>query len=221
MEAVAVIPAFNESQVIGSVVREAASQVDLVLVVDDGSSDDTAAEAKAAGASVLVHSLQRGPGRATATGLEAALRLGARFVVTLDGDGQHRPHEIPGLLAPLKAGEADMVLGCRILERQQMPWIRRLGNRVANLWTWLLFGVMVSDSQSGFRAFTREAVEKLPLDARGYEFCSETLGAASRLGLRIQEAPISAVYTEYSQSKGQSNSTAVKTLVKIGRESLR
>lgn len=221
MEAVAVIPAYNEAQVIGGVVREAAPQVDLVIVVDDGSSDDTAAQAEAAGASVLVHALQRGPGRATATGLEAALRLGAKFVVTLDGDGQHRPHEIPNLLAPLKEGEADMVLGCRTLERSQMPLSRRWGNRLANLWTWLLFGVRVTDSQSGFRGFTREAVEKLPLDARGYEFCSETLGAASRLGLRIVEAPISAVYTDYSKAKGQSNTTAVKTLVKIGRESLR
>ena len=102
-----------------------------------------------------------------------------------------------------------------------MPVVRRLGNRFANLWTWALLGVSVSDTQSGYRGYTREAATQLPLDARGYEFCSNSLGEAHRLGLRIAEVPITVVYTEYSKSKGQSFAMSVRTLGRIAKEGLR
>lgn len=221
MKTVAVIPAFNEATVLSNVVLQTKEQVDLVLVVDDCSSDDTVAVARAAGAQVLSHPLQRGAGRATATGIQAALRAGAELIVTLDADGQHLPEEIPSVLSPLREGRADLVVGCRTLQRQDMPWLRRAGNRFANVWTWLILGVAVSDSQSGFRAYTRRAAEELPLQARGYEFCSQTLGEAARLNLRIEEVPITVIYSEYSQAKGQSFMTAVKTLGRIAKEGLR
>lgn len=221
MKTAAVIPAFNEATVIGQVVEGCLGLVDEVIVVDDCSSDDTAGVARAAGAKVARHPLQRGAGRATATGMRAALLLGADLVVTLDADGQHLPSEIPIVLEPLLAGRADMVVGCRRLKREEMPLIRRAGNRFANLWTWALLGASVSDSQSGFRGYTREAVSKLPLDARGYEFCSQTLGAAVRLRLRIEEVAITVIYTEYSKSKGQSVLTSVRTLGRIAKEGLR
>ena len=221
MKTVAVIPAYNESEVVAEVVTLTLAQVDTVLVVDDCSHDGTALRAREAGAQIVRHRLQRGAGRATATGLMAAMQLGAELVVTLDADGQHLPEEIPTVLEPVRAGEADIVVGCRSIKRSDMPALRRAGNRFANYWTWLLTGVAVSDSQSGFRAYTREAVEKLPLEARGYEFCSHTLEEAAHLGLRIKEVPITVVYTEYSQSKGQGFWTSVHTLSKIAKEGLR
>jgi glycosyltransferase involved in cell wall biosynthesis len=221
MRTVAVIPAYNEGPAIAAVVREALLQVERVVVVDDASSDDTAQVAREAGADVLRHALQRGAGRATATGIQAALRIGADLIVTLDADGQHLPAEIPRLIAPLQEGKADMTLGCRVLERERMPRLRQAGNHLANLWTWLLFGIKVSDSQSGYRGLTRETALRLPLEARGYEFCSETLGAAARLKLRLVEVPVTVVYTDYSLGKGQTVLTSVKTLARIGRAGLR
>lgn len=221
IKSVAVIPAYNESTVIGDVVSLCREHVDVVLVVDDCSSDQTGVVAERAGAQMLRHPLQRGAGRATATGLMAALQLGAEYVVTLDADGQHLPSEIPQVLKPVKEGEADLVVGCRHLERQGMPLIRRAGNSFANLWTWLMLGASVSDTQSGFRAYTRSAVERLPLTARGYEFCSHTLGEAARLKLRVVEVPITVVYTEYSKSKGQSITASIKTLGRIAKEGMR
>lgn len=221
MKTAAVIPAYNESTVIAEVVRGCLEHVDVVLVVDDGSSDETVETARAAGAQVLRHTLQRGAGRATATGLQAAIHLGVDFVVTLDADGQHLPDEIDVVLEPLRQGRADIVVGCRSLNRQDMPLVRRLGNRFANLWTWLMIGVTISDSQSGYRGYTAAAARRLPLEARGYEFCSQSLGEAARLGLRVQEAPITVIYTEYSKQKGQSLLTSLKTLGRIAREGLR
>ncbi len=218
---VAVIPAFNEAKAIGPVVRGALEKADAVIVVDDASRDDTSAVARRAGAEVVRHPLQRGAGRATATGIQAALRAGADFIVTLDADGQHLTEELPLLVQPLADGEADMTIGCRLLDRASMPRLRRFGNDLANIWTWMLFGVKVSDSQSGYRGLTRAAAEKLPLEARGYEFCSETLGQAGRLGFRIVEVPVTVIYTEYSMSKGQSLLTSIKTLARIGKASLR
>lgn len=218
---IAVLPAFNESQTIGEVCKRTLQEADQVIVVDDHSKDHTYEAAKAAGAHVLRHAVQRGAGRATATGIVAALRLQADFIVTLDADGQHLPEEIPGLVEPLRAQRADLTLGCRTLNRQDMPILRQLGNHAANWWTWLLFGIHVSDSQSGYRGLTQATAQKLPLEARGYEFCSLTLGAAARLHLRIEEVPITTIYTDYSRSKGQSVLQSVKTLAKIGRASLR
>lgn len=221
MNVVAVIPAYNESTVIGQVVAGCLEQVDQVVVVDDASSDRTARAALEAGAQSVRHPIQRGAGRATATGLMAALRLEADVIVTLDADGQHLPKEIPLLLEPIRSGRADLVIGSRTLNRSEMPMVRRLGNKFADLWTWALLGASVTDSQSGFRAYTRETVAKLPLQARGYEFCSQTLGAAAKLGLRIEQVPITVVYTEYSQSKGQSFLTSLKTLGRIAKEGMR
>lgn len=221
MRTVAVIPAFNEATVIADVVRGSLEEVDHVVVVDDCSSDETAEVARKAGAHAISHALQRGAGRATTTGLEAALRLQADIIVTLDADGQHLPAEIGRVLEPLRLGRADMVVGCRPLESDHMPLVRRMGNRFANLWTWAILGVSVSDTQSGFRAYSAETVRKLPLEARGYEFCSHSLGEAARLGLKVEEVPITVVYTDYSRSKGQSLWTSVKTLGRIAREGLR
>ncbi len=215
--AIAIIPARNEASVISEVITQALLHVDQVVVVDDGSHDQTAMVARIAGAQVVRHTLSRGAGRATATGIRVALKLRGHYLVTLDGDGQHDPAEIPKLLAPLKEDRSDLVLGCRTLQRNSMPVSRRVGNSLANLWTRILFGVQVQDSQSGFRAWSAKAASQIAFEACGYEFCSATLGSAKLAGLRILEVPVTTRYTPYSMAKGQSLEQSVQTLVRIGK----
>lgn len=212
---VAVIPAYNEAGHIGTVVRAVRKVADEVVVVDDGSEDQTRAEARAAGAHVYRHLINRGLGGGLATGLRAALTTGADIIVTLDGDGQHVPAEVLEVAAPIRNGQADFVIGSRMLDPRGMPPARRLANRFANLCTWLLFGVHVSDTQSGFRAFSRRAAESLDLRTSRMEVSSEIVAEAARQGYRIAEVPITVIYTEYSLSKGQSFGVGLQTLVKL------
>jgi glycosyltransferase involved in cell wall biosynthesis len=212
---VAVIPAYNESGHIGEVVREVRALVGDVVVIDDGSSDGTAAEAKASGAHVYRHLVNRGLGGSIATGTRAALRRGADIIVTLDGDGQHVPAEIDVVAAPVRRGEADFVIGSRMLDPEGMPIMRRVANRFANLCTWALFGVRVTDSQSGFRAFSRRVAESIDIRTSRMEVSSEIVAEVALRGFRIAEVPITVIYTEYSLSKGQSLKVGLQTLTKL------
>ncbi|RME36369.1 MAG: glycosyltransferase family 2 protein [Thermoflexia bacterium] len=152
---VAVIPAYNEARFIGSVVLQARQYVDAVIVVDDGSTDATAEIAQVAGALVLRHEQNQGKGKALWTGLQAARRLNPQAVVLLDGDGEHLPPEIPLVLAPVLAGEADMVVGSRCLNgNSRVPRIRVWGHRFFNFLSNRTSGVHLTDSQNGFRAFS-------------------------------------------------------------------
>ncbi|MGH7544435.1 MAG: glycosyltransferase family 2 protein [Gemmatimonadota bacterium] len=212
---VAVIPAYNEAGHIGPVVRAVRKFADEVVVVDDGSVDGTSAEARAAGARVYRHLVNRGLGGGIATGLRAALEAGADIVVTLDGDGQHVPSEVLEVAKPIIKGEADLAIGSRMLDPHGMPFVRRVANRCANLATWALFGVHVSDTQSGFRALSRRAAEALDLRTSRMEVSSEIVAEAARHGFRIAEVPITVIYTEYSLSKGQSFGVGLETLAKL------
>ena len=212
---VAVIPAYNEAGHIGAVVHAVRQFVDEVVVVDDGSGDETGAEAHAAGAHVYRHLVNRGLGGGLATGLRAALTTGADIIVTLDGDGQHVPAEVLEVAAPIRNGQADFVIGSRMLDPRGMPPVRRVANRFANLCTWLLFGIHVSDTQSGFRAFSRRAAESLDLRTSRMEVSSEIVAEAARHGFKIAEVPITVIYTDYSLSKGQSLSVGLQTLAKL------
>ncbi|HKY60797.1 MAG TPA: glycosyltransferase family 2 protein [Gemmatimonadota bacterium] len=212
---VAVIPAYNEAGHIGAVVHAVRQFADDVVVVDDGSSDATGAEARAAGARVYRHLVNRGLGGGLATGLRAALRAGAEIIVTLDGDGQHVPSEVLDVAGPIRKGAADFVIGSRMLDPQGMPLSRRVANRLANLCTWILFGVHVSDTQSGFRAFSRRVAESIDLRTSRMEVSSEIVAEVARHGFRIVEVPITVIYTDYSLSKGQSLGVGLQTLVKL------
>lgn len=207
------IPAYREASQVGAVVEGCRPYP--VIVVDDGSPDATASVAAAAGARVYRHLVNRGAGAATATGLKAALQNGHSVVVTLDADGQHLPAEIPRLVEPILAGEADFVIGSRLLDPTGMPLLRRAGNRVANLITWGLYGVRVTDSQSGFRAFSARVLQAMPLEWGRYEFCSEMVAQIERAGFRRREVPVTAVYSEYSLSKGQGFGAGLGTLARL------
>lgn len=211
----AVIPAYNEEGHVGSVVRSTQPFVDRVLVVDDGSSDDTAREARDAGAIVVRHPVNRGLGATLGTGIHAARRIGAEVVVTLDADGQHLSEEIPRFVEAIQSGN-DAVLGSRMIEQEgNMPASRRLFQRLSNVLTYILFGLYVSDSQSGFRAFSAVGADALDIRTDRMEVSSEIVSEINRNRLTWTEVPITAVYTEYSLSKGQSFRVGIKTAMRL------
>jgi glycosyltransferase involved in cell wall biosynthesis len=216
-----VLPAYHEAETIAEVVRQVREHgFENVLVVDDGSTDATTEAAQEAGAFVIQHAVNRGAGAATQTGLDAALRLGADYIVTLDSDGQHSPAEIGSFLPPLESDDYDVVVGSRFLDWNRIPAQRRLFNFVGNLVTALLFGKWLSDTQSGFKAFTRAAAEKIQIHSNGYEFCSELVWEFRLNNLRVVEVPISVRYTRRSLRKGQSFFIGVKTFFRLVLHSL-
>ncbi|MBI3609121.1 MAG: glycosyltransferase family 2 protein [Nitrospirae bacterium] len=215
-----VIPAYNEAATIGEVIRQVRT-ADLpglekeVLVVDDGSSDPTASVARAQGAVVIRHLVNRGLGGALGTGIEAALRRDADVIITYDADGQHSPADIAKIIEPILTGRADVVIGSRMADPGGMPWTRRVANSLANLVTWVLFGIQTTDSQSGLRAFSRAGAQRIRIWADRYEVSSEICAEIHRRRLRLAEVPIRAVYTKYSLSKGQGFRVGLRTLFRL------
>lgn len=212
-----VIPAYNEGPVIQEVVRKAKScGYPNVLVVDDGSKDDTAQQAQDAGARVLSHPINRGAGAAAQTGLVFARRAGWQYVVQIDADGQHHPEDIQRLVDQQLASKADIVLGSRFLDPSPgIPPTRRLYNRISNLLTNTFCQHRYSDTQTGFRMLNQRAIRNLRLRIDGFGYCSEMIVQAEKRGLTIAEAPIQVTYTEYSLNKGQDLVMGVATAVDL------
>jgi glycosyltransferase involved in cell wall biosynthesis len=202
-----VIPARNEASIIAAVLANIPSEIRshqvIPIVIDDGSEDGTAKVAQEAGAIVVRHIANLGVGAATTTGFRAALEVDANIVVTMDADGQHDPREIPTLVQCLIEGPFDVVIGSRLLTHDGMPPSRFVANLLMNAVTFLVYGKIVSDSQSGFKVFTRKAVEEMELNCAGYEICSEIIGEIYRKDFRYKSIPVRAVYTPYSRAKGQ------------------
>jgi len=197
---IAAIPCYNEEQFIGNVVRRVSPYVDRVVVVDDGSTDRTTEVAEAAGAMIVRHDVNKGPGGAYKTCLKVAKDNGAEVLITLDGDEQHDPDELPGLLQPLLNNEADLVIGSRFLGHYEIPRYRKFGIDVITF----LFNVgskmKVVDAQSCYRGYNRKALEKLHITEDGFGFSVELLAQARESGLRITEVPISCIYHEAGHS---------------------
>lgn len=214
MRIVAVIPAYNEGTRIGSVVKAVSGYVDEVVVVDDGSRDETGAQAEQAGARVVRHVDNSGAGAATMTGIEAARRLGAEVIITLDADEQHDPQDIPALLAPIEKG-ADIVFANRFGQKNNIPFIRRVFNGLGNMVTLLATGRWVADSQCGYKAFGPRAVKQLNLRMSGFEFCTEIVRESVHHKWQIAQVPVKVVYSEYTLAKGQSFANGVRTAFKI------
>jgi len=218
----AAIPAYNEEIAIGSVVLRAKKNADIVLVIDDGSSDATAAVAAAAGALVLPHERNLGKGAAIRDAFNRAKELGADILVLLDADGQHNPDEIPDLIVPIQDGTADMVIGSRFLDKKSaIPKYRRAGQEVLTVLTNRVSHSCVTDSQSGFRAFSKRAIQSLSLQEVGIGIESAMLQAASDVGLQIAEVPVSCRYdVEHASKMGsvRHGFSVVNTLLKIIEE---
>lgn len=194
---VALVPAFNEARFIGSVVLAARRYVDLVVVIDDGSSDDTVAIASDAGAIVVRHSSNRGKAAAVNTGFTYLREYAPRVVVMLDGDGQHRASDIPVMIAPIIEERADIVIGSRFLSIvSAIPAYRQMGQHGLTAITNVASGVTVTDSQCGYRAFSSEAINTLHFRAAGFSIESEIQFMAREHGLRLAEAPVGVIYAE-------------------------
>ncbi len=213
-----VVPAFNESKVIYDVINEIKDAgYENIIVVDDGSCDDTFKEASRHGdVIVLKHFLNRGKGAAVKTGIEAAKILGADAIVTIDADGQHDPANISKMLDLIKDGH-DVVLGSRLKDPKGMPKYKIVHNHIGNLCVWALFGLWVTDSQSGFRAYSKKAIDSIETKTDRYEYDSEIIREIYRNNLKFVEVPIEVRYTEYSMGKinKMNLKNGIKTLIKM------
>jgi len=199
---VAGIPAYNEEQTIAEVVLKAGCHVGKVLVCDDGSKDRTRVVAKENGADVMEHEKNMGYGATMRTLFRQARELGADVMVVFDGDGQHDPDEIPELVKPVLEGRADIVIGSRFIKgaRMDIPLYRRIGIVAITLLTRIFSGYPVSDAQSGFRAYSRKALEELKLTEFGWGSSTEVFFRAHDVGLRIIEVPVDCDYEDYPKA---------------------
>ena len=192
---VAAIPCHNEERFIGSVVLRAKGYVDLVLVVDDGSSDSTQHVAQLAGATVIRHESNKGKGAAITSAFQYAREAGCSALVLLDGDGQHDPDDVPRLLRLVLNGEADMVVGSRFLQiKSNVPGYRVWGQQLLTFVTNLGSQAKLTDSQSGFRAFSPKAIKALSFSEEGLSVESEMQFLAKEANLRLAEIPITVSY---------------------------
>ncbi|MDN3517122.1 glycosyltransferase family 2 protein [Aquisalimonas lutea] len=198
MRVVAVIPAFNEAATVAGV-AERARRYCPVVVVDDGSTDDTVASLADVDVTVLRNEGNRGKAASLWNGFAHALASGFDAVVTLDADGQHAPEEIPRLVAAAEANPGSIVIAARTVKQDRVPPLRLFANRTANFWISWAAGYHVTDSQSGFRLYPAALLRRLalPVDrSRSFVFESEVLIAAARLGVRSVPVPVEAIYPD-------------------------
>ena len=192
----AVIPAYGEEKHIGDVVRRTRQQLDHVLVVDDGSNDQTAARAREAGAEVIVHPQNRGKGEAIKTGLRHWLDRQFTWAFILDADGQHRPEEIDRFVNVALASDAQMFIGNRMNDLSGMPLLRRIVNRCMSKRISRICGQEIPDTQCGFRMLHRQLIPDVLGGANRFDYETEMLIFASRKGYRIESIPITTVYSD-------------------------
>ena len=199
-----VVPAFNEAEVIAEVIADLRRHAGDIVVVDDASSDATVDVARQAGAVVLRHVINRGQGAAIQTGVDYALQNGAEAIVTFDSDGQHSADDLPALLAPIRDGAADFVLGSRFPQmRSAIPRTRRGLLRLAIVFTRITSGLDVTDAHNGLRAFSRRAASAIDIKLDRMAHASELMDQIRRSGLPYAEVPVSVRYTPYTRRKGQ------------------
>jgi len=208
-----VVPAYCESAVIGETVRRLRQSFPNVVVVDDGSPDDTAEKALAAGAVVVRHVVNMGAGAAIQTGIDFALRQNASHIATYDADGQHCVEDLARMVGRMAEGDVDVILGSRFLgAKEGMPLSRRIVLRLAILFMNLTSGARFTDAHNGLRLMTADAARKIRLSQNGMAHASELVYQIVRQRLRYIEMPSRVKYTPYSLSKGQSNLNAFRIL---------
>ena len=222
------MPAYNEGKVITEVLKKVLDEsskqqyydLDLALI-NDGSTDDTERQASTLPVILINHLVNMGSGAATRTGLEFAKRNNYDFAVTIDADGQHSTEDLIKVINKLIKEKYDLVIGSRLINPEGMPAIRVFGNKILNFATRVILDVSVTDSQSGLKAFSQEAIKKIEIRSNGFEFCSEIVWRAKQANLKIVEVPIKAVYTEYSLAKGQSNINALRIIKNLIMQKIR
>jgi len=217
---VVALPAYNEEKYIAGIVSRVAGYADAVLVLDDGSTDDTAQEAMRVGAQVKYHHRNKGYGATIQSILNYARKENLDVLVIMDADDQHSPEDIPAMVKAVQDGY-DLAIGCRA--GKDVPFYRRVGGTTLSVFTYLLSRVWVRDSQCGFRAYSRRAVDAIRPEENGMAVSSEIVALATWEGLRITEVPISVRYTDDSSTHNpikQGFYTLWRIMVMIGRRRL-
>lgn len=217
-----VIAAYNEEKSIGNVVGRLTKEgYENVVVVNDGSSDGTlrvleqCAE-KYSSLRVLSHLINRGQGAALKTGIDCAVEQGADIIVTFDADGQHDPKEISQLIAPIKKGEVEAVLGSRFLgKKSNIPLFKRAVLKGGILFTWLFSGKKLTDTHNGFRALSRKAAQQIQIRQDRMEHASEIIDEICKKNILFKEVPVTIIYSDYARQKGQSALNSVKIATKL------
>jgi glycosyltransferase involved in cell wall biosynthesis len=196
---IAGMPAYNEGRYIGTLVLNTRQYVDEVIIVDDGSTDDTSKIASLAGAEVVRHSQNRGYGAAILSIFDEARKRDPDILVILDADSQHNPQEIPNIIQPILNG-CDVVIGSREKQASRIPFYRRFGQKVISHSLNILSKNHLTDSECGFRAFSRKAIFALDLKENGMAISAETVAEANRRNLKIAEVPVSVTYSKGSST---------------------
>jgi len=212
-----VIPAKNEAKRVGNVIHKTLNAgFENIVIVNDGSDDDTQGIAERYGATVINHPVNLGPGAATQTGILYAVSAGADIIVTLDADEQHYPEDISKIVNTLQEKGVDVVIGSRFLKKDnKIPLSRIFYNKVANIITFILTGISVTDSQSGMKAFSGEFARKSKLYYNGFEFCVEIIRNIRLHKATFVEVPINVMYSKETMEKGQNFYIGVQMLARL------
>ncbi|MBR2557498.1 MAG: glycosyltransferase family 2 protein [Methanobrevibacter sp.] len=214
-----ILPAYNEETRIQPVIDKLAEKGYKMVIVNDGSSDNTLEVIKESKRKypdnifIYSHMINRGVGVAMQTGFEAVLKYNPKYIVNMDSDGQHSADDLEDVLEPLVTGKAQAVIGVRPLK--DMPFSRGFANSIMNLLTRIFYRVDVSDSQTGFRALTIDALNKITINARGYLISSEFIREINDNNIPFAEVPIETIYTPETQAKGTNLSVAIKILIQM------
>jgi polyprenyl-phospho-N-acetylgalactosaminyl synthase len=209
-----VIPAFNESLSIVDILKDLSPLGYRIILVDDGSFDDTSRVAAAFPVACIYHEINLGQGAALETGMEAARRMGADFVVHFDADGQHDGADIEKLLTPLFNNEADIIFGSRFLETKAsgLPTSKRVLLKAARWINYLFTGILLTDAHNGLRALNKRALYAIKLNQAGMAHATEILRIVKKKSLRYKEVSVHIRYTTYSKGKGQGISNAINII---------
>jgi glycosyltransferase involved in cell wall biosynthesis len=212
-----VIPAYNEEKSIGLVIDDLKrAGYKNIIVIDDGSRDNTYAEAKKKGVVALKHIINRGQGAALRTGIDCAIKQGAEFIVTFDSDGQHRVEDLSAMLEPVIKGEVDVTLGSRFLRKTKMPLGRKILLKGSIIVQWLFYGIRLSDAHNGFRVLSRRAAEQIMIESDRMEHASEIVEEIVKKNIKYEEIPVEIRYSGYSMRKGEGSFFgAIKILFKM------
>ena len=220
MKLAIILPAYNESKVLADVLKTLPKKITKIdqiqtIVVDDGSADNTFEIAKKYADYALRHQINLGVGGATLTGMTFARKIKADIAIVMDSDGQHDSSDIEKMIQPIVDGKVDITIGSRLINPKGMPKIKIITNKIANFITYLFTGVWVTDSQTGFRAYSKNALNKIKINTTGYEFCTEIFKELRKNNLKFIEIPIKVIYSDYSRKKGQSIANSVNIIIKL------
>lgn len=208
---VVVIPAFNEEKTVAGVISDVERYVDKIIVVDDGSSDETATQVKSKKAVVLRHQCNLGQGAAYQTGFDFAKRLKAQVVVTFDADGQFKAAEIPRMIRPIITKRADVALGSRFLGRAvDIPLSRLVTLKLGVIFTNIFSGIRLTDTYNGFRALSNKTIQKIKISQNRMAHASEIIDQIKSNNLKFIEVPVTVIYNKQTFNKGLRNINAIK-----------